>query len=139
MIFWRSGKRTARSVSYTHLGDSYSNDRHRDNGTIIRNGIIYRAQKTDMETCVLNWDGTMQIYAPDELDTQTLIDSGAYQLSLIHISPKLFGGESAKTPVAGAGFPSPDEGVLLRDSRVVRLGEDFLIESEVCGNVYRNH
>ena len=60
-------------------GDSYSNDRHRDNGTIIRNGIIYRAQKTDMETCVLNWDGTMQIYAPDELDTQTLIDNGAYQ------------------------------------------------------------
>ena len=60
-------------------GDSYSNDRHRDNGTIIRNGIIYRAQKTDMETCVLNWDGTMKIYAPDELDTQTLIDSGAYQ------------------------------------------------------------
>ena len=60
-------------------GDSYSNDRHRDNGTIIRNGIIYRAQKTDMETCVLNWDGTMKIYAPDELDTQTLIDNGAYQ------------------------------------------------------------
>ena len=56
-----------------------------------------------------------------------------------YIAPKLFGGERAKTPVAGAGFPSPDEGVLLRDSRVVRLGEDFLIESEVCGNVYRNH
>ena len=56
-----------------------------------------------------------------------------------YIAPKLLGGERAKTPVAGAGFPSPDEGVLLRDSRVVRLGEDFLIESEVCGNVYRNH
>ena len=60
-------------------GDSYSNARHRDNGTIIRNGIIYRAQKTDMETCVLNWDGTMKIYGPDELDLQTLIESGAYQ------------------------------------------------------------
>ena len=32
-----------------------------------------------METCVLNWDGTMQIYSPQELDTQTLIDNGAYQ------------------------------------------------------------
>ncbi len=60
-------------------GDSYSNSRHRDNGTIIRNGVIYRSQPTDMETCVLNWDGTMKIYSPEELDTQILIDSGAYQ------------------------------------------------------------
>ncbi|HJB17319.1 MAG TPA: phosphodiester glycosidase family protein [Candidatus Blautia excrementipullorum] len=60
-------------------GDSYSNSRHKDNGTIIRNGTIYRAQSTDMETCVLNWDGTIKIYSPEELDTQTLIDSGAYQ------------------------------------------------------------
>ncbi|MGI6008037.1 MAG: phosphodiester glycosidase family protein [Ruminococcus sp.] len=60
-------------------GDSYSNSRHKDNGTIIRNGIIYRAQPTDMETCVLNWDGTMKIYGPEEMNTQQLIDSGAYQ------------------------------------------------------------
>lgn len=60
-------------------GDSYNNNRHQDNGTIIRNGVIYRDQKTDMETCVLNWDGTMQIYTPEELDTQTLVDTGAYQ------------------------------------------------------------
>lgn len=60
-------------------GDSYSNSMHKNNGTIIRNGIIYRAKPTDMETCVLNWDGTMKIYSPQELNTQTLIDSGAYQ------------------------------------------------------------
>lgn len=60
-------------------GDSYSNSRHKSNGTIIRNGVIYRAQPTDMETCVLNWDGTMKIYNPEEMNTQQLIDSGAYQ------------------------------------------------------------
>lgn len=60
-------------------GDSYSNSRHENNGTIIRNGVIYRAQSTDMETCVLNWDGTMKIYSPQELDTQQLIDSGGCQ------------------------------------------------------------
>ena len=27
----------------------------------------------------MNWDGTMQIYTPEELDTQTLVDTGAYQ------------------------------------------------------------
>ena len=33
----------------------------------------------DAETCVLNWDGTMDIYQPGTLDTQALIDRGAYQ------------------------------------------------------------
>lgn len=60
-------------------GDSYSNNRHEDNGTIIRNGVIYRNKRTSEETCVLNWDGTMDIYPPGQLDLQTLIDRGAYQ------------------------------------------------------------
>ena len=45
-------------------GDSYSNNRHENNGTIIRNGVIYRNKQTTEETCVLNWDGTMDIYQP---------------------------------------------------------------------------
>lgn len=60
-------------------GDSYSNNRHPDNGTIIRNGIVYRNERTDMETCVLNWDGTMDIYSSDQIDIQQLIEKGAYQ------------------------------------------------------------
>lgn len=60
-------------------GDSYSNNRNKDNGTIIRNGVIYRNQQTDAETCVLNWDGTMDIYEPDQIDLQHLINRGAYQ------------------------------------------------------------
>lgn len=60
-------------------GDSYSNNRHKDNGTIIRNGVVYRSSPTDMETCVLNWDGTMDIYSPDQMNLQQLIDKGAYQ------------------------------------------------------------
>lgn len=60
-------------------GDSYSNNRHKDNGTIIRNGVIYRSKPTDVETCVLNWDGTMDIYRSGSIDIQQLIDRGAYQ------------------------------------------------------------
>lgn len=60
-------------------GDSYSNNRHAENGTIIRNGVVYRSERTDMETCVLNWDGTMDIYSPDQIDIQQLIEKGAYQ------------------------------------------------------------
>ncbi len=60
-------------------GDSYSNNRHKDNGTIIRNGVIYRSQQSGEETCVLNWDGTMDIYQPGQVDEQKLIGRGAYQ------------------------------------------------------------
>lgn len=60
-------------------GDSYSNSRHVNNGTIIRNGVVYRAQPTDVETCVLNWDGTMKIYGPNEMDAKKLVENGAYQ------------------------------------------------------------
>lgn len=60
-------------------GDSYSNNRHRDNGTIIRNGVVYRNQPTDAETCVLNRDGTMDIYEPGQVDLELLMERGAYQ------------------------------------------------------------
>lgn len=60
-------------------GDSYSNNRHKDNGTIIRNGKVYRAMQTDAETCVLNLDGTMDIYGPNQVDLKQLQKKGAYQ------------------------------------------------------------
>lgn len=60
-------------------GDSYSNNRHKDNGTIIRNGVIYRSRQSNAETCVINWDGTMDIYSPNQVDIQKLIKNGAYQ------------------------------------------------------------
>lgn len=60
-------------------GDSYSNDCHKDNGTIIRNGVIYRKQQSDAETCVLNWDGTMEIYPSRQIDLHQWIDKGVYQ------------------------------------------------------------
>lgn len=60
-------------------GDSYSNNRHAENGTIIRNGVIYRSKSTTEETCVLNWDGTMDIYQPGAMSEQQLVTRGAYQ------------------------------------------------------------
>lgn len=60
-------------------GDSYSNNRHKDNGTIIRNGVLYRDQLTDAETCVLFRDGTMKIYAPGEVNGRELVKQGAWQ------------------------------------------------------------
>lgn len=60
-------------------GDSYSNNKHRQNGTIIRNGKVYRSAPATDETCVLYRDGTMRIFLPDELDPKALVADGAWQ------------------------------------------------------------
>lgn len=60
-------------------GDSYSNNKHQDNGTIIRNGVLYRAKQSDAETCVLFRDGSLKIYPPGPIDAQQLMADGAWQ------------------------------------------------------------
>lgn len=64
------------------------------------------------------------------------LESGIVQKVQAYIAPKLFGGQDAKTPVEGMGVSAPDSAFRLRDSKVTRLGEDFLIESEVEADVY---
>lgn len=57
-------------------GDSYSKDNQLDNGTVIRNGMIYREQESSEETCVLFRDGTMKIYTPDSFQAKNVIRRG---------------------------------------------------------------
>lgn len=48
-----------------------------------------------------------------------------------YIAPKIFGGDQAKSPVSGLGVGLPDEAIILKHSKLFRLDEDYLIESEV--------
>lgn len=66
------------------------------------------------------------------------MESGIVKKVQAYIAPKLFGGAESKTPVSGQGFASPAEAVLLSNSKITQLGEDFLIESEVIDHVHRN-
>jgi len=66
------------------------------------------------------------------------LSSGIVQKIQAYISPKLFGGQTAKTPIEGTGVPSPAHAFYGKNSTITRLGEDFLIESEVENHVYRN-
>lgn len=59
------------------------------------------------------------------------LESGIVQQVQAYITPKLFGGKAAKTPVEGIGVPTPNDAFRLKNSRLFKLGEDFLIESEV--------
>lgn len=66
------------------------------------------------------------------------VKSGIVNKIQAYISPKLICGERAKSPIGGIGFPDCKDAVQLKNSKVLQLGEDFLIESEVVGNVYWN-
>lgn len=66
------------------------------------------------------------------------LESGIVHKIQAYIAPKLFGGQSAKTPVEGIGFPTPSDAVHLKNSQITRLGKDLLIESEVDQNVHRD-
>jgi diaminohydroxyphosphoribosylaminopyrimidine deaminase/5-amino-6-(5-phosphoribosylamino)uracil reductase len=66
------------------------------------------------------------------------LNSGIVNRVLAYISPKLFGGCGAKSPVAGIGVESPDEAFMLYGTQISRIGEDILIESRVK-NVHGNN
>lgn len=48
-----------------------------------------------------------------------------------YIAPKIFGGRDAKSPVEGDGVPHPGEAFMLTDRKIIRFGDDILIESKV--------
>ncbi|MCM1258350.1 MAG: bifunctional diaminohydroxyphosphoribosylaminopyrimidine deaminase/5-amino-6-(5-phosphoribosylamino)uracil reductase RibD [Roseburia sp.] len=49
-----------------------------------------------------------------------------------YIAPKLFGGASAKSPVAGAGVTEPSQAYGLKNPKISQIEEDILIEWEVA-------
>ncbi|HWQ59486.1 MAG TPA: phosphodiester glycosidase family protein [Clostridia bacterium] len=48
-------------------------------GTVIRNGVLYREDNGDKDVCVLYYDGTMEVYGPDEFSLDAAIGNGAWQ------------------------------------------------------------
>ncbi len=61
------------------------------------------------------------------------LKSGIVQKVQAYIGLKLFGGKEAKTPIEGEGFTLPTEAPRLKNSKILPLGEDIFIESEVEG------
>ncbi len=57
-------------------GDYYGNTRE---GVVIRNGVIYRANRTDCDVCVLYYDGTMRVMPGSEFSVEDAVADGAWQ------------------------------------------------------------
>ena len=57
-------------------GDYYGNT---NEGVVIRNGVIYRANRTSCDVCVLYYDGTMRVMPGSAFSVEEAIQDGAWQ------------------------------------------------------------
>ncbi len=62
------------------------------------------------------------------------LQAGIVQKVLAYVAPKLFGGQAAKTPVEGDGYPAPADAPRLQIHAVTKLGADLLIEGRLEKN-----
>ena len=100
---------------------------HKTNGHVDLQHLMELLGKKQIDSILLEGGGTLNWAA---------LSSGIVQKVLTYVAPKLFGGRAAKTPVEGDGVCLPAEAFRLKNSRILPLGEDFLIESEVEPDVY---
>lgn len=91
--------------------------------------LMERLGTAEIDSVLLEGGGTLNWAA---------LESGMVQKVQAYIAPKLFGGEAAKSPVAGLGVETPAQAVRLKHTTVTQIGDDFLIESEVDANVHGN-
>lgn len=61
----------------------------------------------------------------------SLLKEGLVQRVYTYIAPKILGGSTAQSPVAGLGVDNPQEGFYLKLRGTQQLGLDLLIESEI--------
>lgn len=99
------------------------------NGHLDLRQLMQKLGKEQVDSILLEGGGTLNWAA---------LESGIVCKVQAYMAPKLFGGRDAKTPVEGTGVSSPSEAVILKNSVVTSLGEDYLIESEVAADVHRD-
>lgn len=97
-------------------------------GHVDLDALMDRLGSAGIDSVLLEGGGTLNWAA---------LESGIVQRVQAYVAPKLFGGD-AKSPVEGQGVALPDQAVALKNTRISRVGEDILLESEVNGSVYGN-
>ena len=92
------------------------------NGHIDLNDLMQKLGERSIDSILLEGGGILNWSA---------LKSGIVNKVYAYIAPKLFGGADAKTPIEGMGTDSPVHAVMLGNSKVTKLGDDFLIECDV--------
>ncbi|MFV0466439.1 MAG: bifunctional diaminohydroxyphosphoribosylaminopyrimidine deaminase/5-amino-6-(5-phosphoribosylamino)uracil reductase RibD [Lachnospiraceae bacterium] len=84
--------------------------------------LMQRLGRMQIDSILLEGGGTLNWSA---------LESKIVNKVQCYIAPKLFGGRTAVTPVMGQGVNIPEEAFRLIHTRVIKVGEDILIEGEV--------
>ena len=90
-----------------------------ETGSIDLKELMRKLGSEKIDSILLEGGGTLNWSA---------LESGIVNRVMAYISPKLFGGRDAKTPVEGQGVTAPPSAFHLKNTTVTRLGEDYLIE-----------
>ena len=115
-----------RQLAYERLGCRILCLGEKDGHVDLRQ-LMKRLGEEQIDSILLEGGGTLNWAA---------LKSGIVTKVQAYLAPKLFGGETAKTPVEGAGVLAPSDAFLLKKGTVTFLGDDILIESEVAADVY---
>ena len=99
------------------------------NGHVDLQELMQKLGEREIDSILIEGGGTLH---------WTALEEGIVQKVQAYIAPKLFGGRTAKTPIEGQGVATPAEAFYLKNSKIIPLGEDFLIESEVSRDVHGN-
>lgn len=99
-------------------------------GRVDLSALMERLGREGVDSVLLEGGGTLNWAA---------LESGIVQRVQAYIAPSIFGGAAAKSPVGGLGVETPEQAVRLKNTTITRIGEDFLLESEVDTDVYGDH
>ena len=97
-------------------------------GHMDLSALMERLGREGIDSVLLEGGGTLAWAA---------LEARVVQRVQAYVSPKLFGGAGAMSPVAGPGVETPQQAFLLRRTALRQIGEDFLLEGEVHADVYR--
>lgn len=95
----------------------------REGGHVDLNSLMDLLGKMGVDSVLLEGGATLHWAA---------VQGGLVDKVQAYIAPKILGGQGAKSPVGGQGFPHPDQALQLKNPVLTRLGPDFLLESEVA-------
>ena len=109
-----------RSSAYTEKGCKVLFVKEKD-GRLDLDDLMEQLGKMRIDSILLEGGGTLNWSA---------LRAGIVSKVQAYIAPKIFGG-AGKSPVEGEGVPEPDLAFMLSGSNIVRIGQDFLIESTV--------
>ena len=96
-------------------------------GHVDLNILMIKLGEEKIDSVLLEGDSALNFSA---------MNSGIVNQVHAYISPKIFGGTGAKSPVGGIGIENPNNAFMLVRKNMEIFDEDLLLEYEVINNVY---